>query len=236
MGDDTKSKVMFEVCWKPMIEYVIETALAVWSEKIVIVVWFQKESVIDFVKNRFYWFPQIEFCVQEEQLWTWHAVICTEKNLEDFLWSIFILSWDVPLLRQNTLKDFIKHHSDWDFWASLISCDFENPSWYWRILRGENNEFMSIKEEKDALDSEKLIKEINSWIYICNNENLFETLKNIDNKNAQNEYYLTDIFWQLKENWANIWAMKIEDSLEIAWINTIDQLKNVEEEYLKRKI
>ena len=234
MNDVTKSKVMFEVCGKPSIEYVTETALAIWSEKIVVIVWFQKEQVMDFIKKRFDNNPLIEFAVQSEQLWTWHAVAQAESNLSDFSWSVAILSWDVPLLKPETMKNFITYHELWGYSTSLISCQFENPTWYWRIIRDSENEFIYIKEEKDAWEEEKKVKEINSWIYACDCKKLFESLKTIDNQNAQNEYYLTDIFSHFRKKWEKLWAYEIQDSLEISWINTIDQLKNLEEEFMKK--
>lgn len=70
MNDPTKPKVLFELNGKPMLEYVVNRAIEINSEKIVIIVGFHREQVIAFVRERFSHVPNIEFAVQEEQLGT----------------------------------------------------------------------------------------------------------------------------------------------------------------------
>lgn len=68
MNDPTKPKVLFEIHGKPMLEYVIERAIEIGSEKIVIIAGFHRQQVIDFVEKRFAHLSSIEFAIQEEQL------------------------------------------------------------------------------------------------------------------------------------------------------------------------
>lgn len=71
MNDPNKSKVMFTLAGRPMIEYVVQLALDIDSEKIVIIVGHQRESVMDFIRTRFaYEMDRIDFAIQEEQLGT----------------------------------------------------------------------------------------------------------------------------------------------------------------------
>ena len=87
---------------------------------------------------------------------------------------------------------------------------------------------MDIREEKDSSDAEKKIKEINSGIYIIDNELLFEAIKTLKTDNAQGEYYLTDVFKYFRDKGIKIGAIPVDNNMEICGINTIDQLKELE--------
>jgi len=229
MKNPDKSKVMFELNGKPMIEYVINVALKIKSDLIIPIVGHQKQSVIDFLTNCF---PseinKIKFAHQDEQLGTGHALMQTEELLRNFEGDILILSGDVPLLRYETIMKFLNYHFDNNFKASLLSAIFDEPFGYGRIIRDENKTFIDIVEEKDASENQKLIKEINSGIYIVDCKLLFEALKTLKTDNAQGEYYLTDIFKYFKNNNIKIGAIPVENNIEITGVNTIEQLTELE--------
>jgi len=229
MKNPDKSKVMFELKGNPMIQYVVELALKIHSEKIIIIVGHQKQAVMDFISAQFKNdMDKISFASQDEQLGTGHAVMQTKTNLENFKGDTLILSGDVPLLKYDTVKKFLDFHNENNFSASLLSANFENPFGYGRIVRDGNGNFIDIVEEKDADENVKKISEINSGIYIVDNENLFEGLKTLKTDNAQGEYYLTDIFNYFKEKNMKIGAVPTENNLEITGVNTVEQLEEME--------
>jgi bifunctional UDP-N-acetylglucosamine pyrophosphorylase/glucosamine-1-phosphate N-acetyltransferase len=229
MKNPNKSKVMYELCGKPLIEYVVDLALKINSEKIVLIVGHQKQSVIDFISKRYKKdIDKIKFAHQDEQLGTGHAVMQTEPELKNFNGSVLILSGDVPMLRYETVQDFIYFHFKYKFNASLLSAIFDNPYGYGRIIRDEECNFIDIREDKDATEEEKKINEINSGIYIIDNKYLFKALKTLRTDNAQGEYYLTDVFNYFKKQKIKIGASAVRDEQEIAGINTIDQLGEME--------
>ena len=229
MKNPEKSKVMYELCGKPMIEYVVDLALKIKSEKIIVIVGHQKKAVIDFLNTKY---PaekdKIKFAHQDEQLGTGHAVMQTEEELKDFDGEVLILSGDVPLLRYETVIDFLKYHSMYGFDASLLSAIFDEPHGYGRIIRDGECNFIDIREEKDADEEEKRINEINSGIYIIDNKHLFDSLKTIKTDNAQGEYYLTDVFRYFQNKELKIGASAAGDNLEITGVNTIQQLEDME--------
>ena len=230
MKNPERSKVMHELHGKPLIQYVIELSLKIHSDKIIPVVGHQKNSVIEFIKIKFAdEIAKFDFAHQDEQLGTGHAVMQTQEFLENFEGSTLILSGDVPLLKVNTVTDFLNFHFGNNNDASLISAIFKNPHGYGRVLR-ENNNFYDIREEKDCNEEEKKCNEINSGIYIVNNKLLFEALKTLKTDNSQGEYYLTDIFRYLKSNNYKIGAFPVENEIEITGINTIEQLEELEKE------
>lgn len=232
MKNPDKSKVMFELDGKPMIEYVVNLALGINSENIVLIVGHQKQAVIDFINERFKDNAEkIKFASQDEQLGTGHAVMQTEPYLEDFKGDVLILSGDVPLLKMETVEKFIDFHNDNGFDASLISAIMENPAGYGRVLRDDDGDFYDIREEKDCNDKERQCGEINSGIYIIDNGILFSALKTLKTDNAQGEYYLTDVFKEYKKNGNKIGALPVSDILEITGINTVEQLEELENIY-----
>lgn len=229
MKNPDRPKVLFELNNKPLIEFVIDLALSLDSNLIIPVVGNHKQKVIDFIKHKYKdSISKIRFAHQDEQLGTGHAVNMTREFLEDFEGDVLILSGDVPLLNKKTVDRFIKYHKEHGFDASLLSAIFDDPSGYGRIIRDVNGVFIDIREDKDASDEEKKIKEINSGIYIINCKYLFEGIKTLKSDNAQQEYYLTDVFRYFKEKGLKIGALPVDDNIQIVGVNTVEQLAELE--------
>ncbi len=229
MKDPGKSKVMFELKDQPMIQYVIELALEISSDLIVVVVGYKKESVMAFIEEEFpNSMDKIVFAHQDEQLGTGHAVMQAKEFLNDFKGDVLILSGDVPLLKPETISEFLEFHYENANSASMISALFDDPHGYGRVVRDINMDVTEIVEEKDATEIQKQIKEINSGIYLIDSKYLLEALDNLSDDNAQGEYYLTDIFKYLRENKKKVGAYPVENKLEITGVNTIEQLKELE--------
>jgi len=225
MKSPDKPKVMFEICGRPMIQYVVELALDVNAEKIVPIVGHHREQVIDFL-GKLYPDEHIEYAVQAEQLGTGHAIMQTESLLKDFDGEVLILSGDVPLLRLETVQFLINEHFDNNNGATLLTTVFRDSNGYGRIVRDENGKFVKIVEDKDATDEEKKIKEINPAIYIINSKLLFDALSKITPENNQKEYYLTDIFHFIPKE--KIGTVVTDDELEVTGVNSIEQLAEME--------
>lgn len=229
MRNPDKSKVMFELKGKPMIECVVELALKIDSEIIIPIVGHQKQTVMDFISKRFAEEKDcIEFAHQDEQLGTGHALMQTREILESFDGDVLILSGDVPLLKAETVMKFLNYHYGNSFQASLLSAIFENPFGYGRVIRSEDGTFVETVEEKDATDEQRKILEINSGIYIVDCALLFEALSTLSTDNAQGEYYLTDIFKYFRDKKIKIGAVPVDNNIEITGINTVEQLEELE--------
>jgi len=234
MKNPDKSKVLYSLHGKPMIQYVTELALKLNSEMVIPIIGHQKQSVIDFLMDSFSDNAEkIKFAHQDEQLGTGHAVMQTKDYLGNFDGDVLILSGDVPLLKFDTVNSFLNFQHENSFDASLISAVFENPAGYGRVLRDGKNNFYEIREEKDCSDEEKKCKEINSGIYIINNKILFDALKTLKTDNAQGEYYLTDVFKYFKTRGKKIGAFPVKDIVEITGVNSVEQLEELEKEVLE---
>ncbi len=222
MKNPEKAKVMFEVQGKPMIEHVVDLAISLKSTRIITIVGYQRESVMAHLKKVT---PEIEFAVQEPQLGTGHAVMQTRNLLGDFQGDVLVLSGDVPLLRESTIRELIACQHQKKAVATILTADLDDPSGYGRILRDQDDHVIGIVEHRDASEEQRNIREINSGIYIFDNTHMFDALAHINPHNAQNEYYLTDVFGYYWKHRMKVAAKKAEDFDEIRGVNTADQLE-----------
>jgi bifunctional UDP-N-acetylglucosamine pyrophosphorylase / glucosamine-1-phosphate N-acetyltransferase len=187
-------KVLVPIKDKPMLAFVLESIQQITEEKPIVIVGHKKEMVIEEFKN------QCIYAIQEEQLGTGHAVMCAKDQTKDTE-HVVVLSGDQPLITPQTIEKLIKKHieqkSQITFTTTVVP-DFSD--WrqgflsFGRIIRNDENKIIGIKEYKDATEEEKEIKEVNAGCYIFESSFLWENLKKIENTNAQNEYYLTDLF------------------------------------------
>jgi UDP-N-acetylglucosamine diphosphorylase/glucosamine-1-phosphate N-acetyltransferase len=227
-------KVLTAINNKPIIYYVLKTAISLNPEKICIVVGHKKELLINYIQDIFssefknFRFENICFTVQEKQLGTGHATQCAANFFTNYNGNILILSGDTPAIQTKTLSDFMQYHNLQHSDISVLSSMADNPYGYGRIVRGMNNEFIEIIEEKDASEKIKTITEINSGIYFLKSNLLFSLLKQVNNNNNQNEYYLTDIIKIGKKQNEKIIAKDFGSFKEIQGINTSEQLVEVE--------
>lgn len=222
MKSTDKAKVMFDLRGKPMLHYVVDTALAIGSTRVLVIVGFQRDGVKAYLNVSH---PNVEFVVQEPQLGTGHAVMQTESLLKSFSGNVLVLSGDVPLLKQETLIDLLRVHLSTETVATVLTAELENPAGYGRIIRNSQGLVEKIVEHKDASQGELAVREINSGIYVFKRESLFDGLKHITTHNAQKEYYLTDVFGYFwKQGW-KVAAVKAPTPDEIQGINTHEQLQ-----------
>lgn len=225
MKNPERAKVMFEVGGKPMVAYVVDLALKLRPERVLVIVGWQKESVIQHFSDL--QMPVI-FIEQNKQLGTGHAVMQTENALKDFSGDILVLSGDVPLLTESTATALIGYHRTSEAAATILTAELTDPSGYGRVIRNENGSVKKIVEDKDASRKEKDVREINSGIYVFHTDKLFESLKHLKPNNAQGEYYLTDVFEYF---WRNNWrvsAVKALDAFEVIGINDAEQLQRAQ--------
>lgn len=225
MKNPDMAKVMYEVGGKPMIEYVVDLALQLKPDRLLVVVGWQKEAVIQYLRKQQ---KTVEFIEQAEQLGTGHAVLQTEAALRDFAGDVLVLSGDVPLLLERTSQALIGYHHSTDAVATILTAEVLDPTDYGRIIRNEDGSVKKIVEEKDASKREKSVKEINSGIYVFRKEQLFEGLKYIKPENAQGEYYLTDVFELFWRNKWRVSAVKALDAFEVMGINDVEQLQKAQ--------
>ena len=232
MNNPNLAKVMTTLDGKPLIGHVLNEAIKLSPEKIIIVVGHQKDSAIEYIQTL--GFDNISIVEQKEQLGTGHAVNQAKPELLNFNGNILILAGDVPLMSSKTLMNFIENHNKNKSDVSVLSTYATNSFGYGRIIRNENGDFLKIVEEKDASDIERKVNEINSGIFLLKSELLFDSLKAVSNRNAQGEYYLTDIIEILNRNNNRVNAFAGAEIDELQGVNSPEDLKKVEEFYFRK--
>ena len=147
---------------------------------------------------------------------------------------MLILSGDVPLLTAGTLQKLIDTHNQSGAIATLLTANLEDPTDYGRVLRNNEGVVERIVEHKDASEEEKMVKEINVGIYIFKTKPLFDSLRLINNDNAQGEYYLPDVVKLYVDNKEKVVAQLADNFEETKGINDVNQLKEAETILLSR--
>lgn len=222
MKNPEMAKVMHQINNRPMVDYVLDLATTLKSEKTILVIGWQKDAVIAHVKTLK---GRVEFVHQVEQLGTGHAVLQTRDALSGFEGDVLVLSGDVPLLTEKTLKALLGYHRSTKAVATILTAELDDPTGYGRIVRNKDESVKKIVEHKDANDKERAITEINSGIYVFDTQKLFEALDTLTPDNAQGEYYLTDVFEHFwKHDW-KVSAVKALDPREVMGINDVEQLE-----------
>jgi bifunctional UDP-N-acetylglucosamine pyrophosphorylase/glucosamine-1-phosphate N-acetyltransferase len=177
-------KVLHSIAGKPMLGHVIDTARQLGAAKICVVHGHGGEAVRAALDA-----PDLLWARQEPQLGTGHAVL-QAIPLAVPPAPTLVLYGDVPLIRPETLQRLIDVAGD-DRLA-LLTAHLDNPHGYGRIVRVDGK-VVRIVEEKDADDAERAIREINTGILVAPGAALARWLPQLGNRNAQGEYYLTDI-------------------------------------------
>ncbi len=212
-------KVLHKLANKPLVEHVYDTAKNLGAEEVIVIYGHGGEQVKETCKHF-----DAKWVEQKEQLGTGHAVMQAfdSVNLNN---NVLVLYGDVPLTKLETLEELLK---DSEGKVALLSVNLDNPFGYGRILRNDKNQVTGIVEQKDASEAQQKIQEVNTGILACNGETLKRLLNNIDNKNSQGEYYLTDIFELAEKDNIEIKTAQPKASYEVEGVNNRLQLGTLE--------
>jgi bifunctional UDP-N-acetylglucosamine pyrophosphorylase/glucosamine-1-phosphate N-acetyltransferase len=214
-----RAKVLHEVAGESMIRRVLRTVAAAAPSRIIVVIGHQADAVRRELDGE-----AVEFVLQEERLGTGHAAMMAGPVLGGFRGTLLVLNGDTPLLRPETLEGFLSSHRESGSDATVLSAVLAQPAGYGRIVRTDSGEFLRIVENRDALDDERLIKEINSGIFCFECPLLFDALKRVDRRNVQGEYYITDVMAILKGMGKSVGVYRCEQREEVLGINDREQL------------
>jgi len=231
------AKVLHKLDGRPLINHVCRTATALAPRKVYTVIGHQGEDVKTAVLEELA-SEHAEFVWQKEQLGTGHAVNSAREFLENEDSTLLVLSGDVPMIRAETLAALVQQHRSHrgkGAACTILTVKLDDPTGYGRIVRDDHGLFNRIVEQKDATEDERKVKEINSGIYCFDTRKLFRALSQVNNENAQGEYYLTDVPTLLRNEGEDISLYHHNDSNEIEGINNRVQLAEMER-VLRRRV
>ena len=223
MGSDLP-KVLHTIHGRPLLDYVIDAALKIRSENVIVIIGHQADLVRETFAGR-----NLIFVEQLEQLGTGHAVLQARHVLSHYQGNILILCGDVPLLSAEILQQFIAEHVSSHASLSVLTTLLDDPQGYGRVVKKEGTQkIVRIVEERDAAPEERLIKEINTGIYLVECSFLLDAVSRITNTNKQKEYYLTDIVEIANGDGLSVHACLTADAQSVMGINTPEDLQRAE--------
>ncbi len=225
-------KPLVPIHGRPMISFLIDAVResAVDGEPIVVTAPDNRDQFCELLGEE-----TCHYVVQEEQLGTGHAVMCAQDHFNGAE-HVMVLYGDHPTLSAETIRRLAEAHKEGGAVLTMATVRFPDydgwRQWFYnfgRILRDDAGKINRIVEFKDASEAEKAITEVNPAYMIFRRDWLCENVRSITTKNAQGEYYLTDLVQLAVDQGQKINSIIVENPIEAIGINTPEQLKAAEE-------
>jgi bifunctional UDP-N-acetylglucosamine pyrophosphorylase/glucosamine-1-phosphate N-acetyltransferase len=232
------AKVLHPVAGRPMVLYVLDIACRLAEQGVAVVVGHQGADVRNIVTGAS---EHVAVAEQAQQLGTGHAVLqartlfagVTKRKPSRYL----ILNGDTPLLTETTVRELLAMHDAQRAAVTLLTAVLDDASGYGRVLRCRQDEWVTgaadnavraIVEDKDASADERRVGEVNVGTYVVDGDFLFAALDKLDPRNAQGEYYLTDIVQMAVRQGGTVSALRLRNFDEGLGINSRVQLAQAE--------
>jgi bifunctional UDP-N-acetylglucosamine pyrophosphorylase / glucosamine-1-phosphate N-acetyltransferase len=219
----TLPKVLHQLAGKRLIEHVVEAARPLNPLATCVVVGYEAGQVQSALSHL-----SLQFVVQEPQLGTGHAVQVAGTFWKPNQGDLLVLSGDVPLITNQTLRRLLDQHTQSGASATLLSTQLEGGAGYGRVVRSAGGDVECIVEDKDATDEQRRIGEINTGIYCFAIADLAQIIDELSAENWQKEYYLTDCIGLLRKRNKRVAAVVCADPSEVSGINSRSELAELE--------
>lgn len=224
-----QAKMLQPVGGKAMIVHLLETLQALAPERTAVVFGHQGGQLRACIGPAW---PQVQWIEQREQRGTGHAVQMAMAEIAQ-AGRVLILFGDTPLVRAATLQRLLDASQASGF--ALLSAVVDNPFGYGRIVRDAAGSVSAVVEEKDASAAQRAITEINTGMMVVASGLLATYLPQLQNNNAQGEYYLPDLVALHHAAGGEISAVIADDAEETMGINTRAQQAQAEAVYRRRQ-
>ncbi|MFQ5544442.1 MAG: bifunctional UDP-N-acetylglucosamine diphosphorylase/glucosamine-1-phosphate N-acetyltransferase GlmU [Acidiferrobacterales bacterium] len=226
MYSDTP-KVLHDLGGKPLLRHVIDVAEGLDAAAIHVVYGHGGERVREAIgANEFNW------VLQTEQKGTAHAMSQALPHVDDKA-CVLVLYGDVPLIQTQTLRDLAAATDDKNL--AILTAELTDPSGYGRIIRDDSGRVVMFVVHKDANQDELSVQEINTGFLAASADKLKSCLAQVQNDNAQGEYYLTDIVAIAVEEGADIVTRNPSVNWEIMGVNSNSDLAQLERAYQQQQ-
>lgn len=214
-------KVLHRIGGRPLVGHVLDTALALDPERVVVVVRHERDLVADAVTGAA---PDVVVVDQDEIPGTGRAVEVALGALDDFAGDVLVLSGDVPLLEADTLAALVRAHREGAAAATVLSAAVDDATGYGRVIRDAEGAVSRIVEQNDATADEASVTEINAGVYVFRVQALRAELALVGTANAQGEKYLTDVVALLRASGEAVVARQAPDAAAALGVNDRVQL------------
>lgn len=229
MGGGDMPKVLQPILGRPMIVWILESVRKSGvDDNPALVVGYGRESVEKTLGRNY------TYIHQKDLFGTGHAVRESRGALEDKAENILVLYGDHAFISAKVIGNLAETHlregkvltmmtttvPDFNDWRAPLR-DFG------RIARDASGRIVRIIEVKDATPEEREIRELNPAMYCFRASWLWPRLEKLENKNAQGEYYLTDLPAMAISEGEEVSTVPI-DPKECLGVNSREQLELVE--------
>lgn len=212
-------KVLHRLAGRPLLAHVIAAARTLKPSKIHVVHGHRGEAVkAAFAGER------IEWVEQARQLGTGHALQQALPKVSRAA-TVLVLNGDVPLVSVDTLRKLVKAAGKG---LAIASSDLSDPTGYGRVVRDAQGRVQRIVEHRDAKPKELAIREWYAGFLAGHASRLAGWLAKVANRNAQKEYYLTDVIGIAAGSGATVTAVKASETWEVAGVNSRHELAILE--------
>jgi len=215
-------KILHTLAGRPLLSHVLDTARALAPRRVIVVHGNGAEQVRSAFAD-----AQVDWALQAEQLGTGHAVQQALPSISPDA-DVLILYADVPLVRSDTLKRLLDGGRDG---LAVMTAELADPTGYGRIVRRGSGNVARIVEQRDASAAELALREVNAGFMAMSARRLAGWLGKLTNRNAQREYYLTDVVSLAVGEGVPVRAVKVDDPWEVAGVNSKRELAALERQY-----
>ncbi len=184
-----KPKVLHTISGKPMLFHIIDEASKL-SDDITVVLSHQFDHVKGEIEKSY---KNIKIHKQDTQ--NFPGTGGALKGLKLSSKRALILNGDMPLITQESLEQLANSTAP----IAMTILNLEDPNGYGRVIIKDGS-VEEIVEQKDCTQEQLAIQSVNAGVYALDTELLNRFIPQIDNNNAQKEYYLTDIIKMAKES------------------------------------
>ena len=222
----TLPKVLHPIGGAPLLGHAMRAAAAAGAAETVVVIRHQRDRVAAFIEE---YSANSEISCrtadQDEIKGTGRAVECGLEVLPaDLEGTVIVTMGDVPLLAAETLSELTRVHVEARAAVTVVTSVLDDAKSYGRIVRDADGAVERIVEFKDASDSEREIREINSGIYAFDAAVLRRELANVTSDNVQGEKYLTDVLQLARAAGGSVAAHVLTDLWQTEGVNDRVQL------------
>lgn len=214
-------KVLHPLFGKPLLIRVLDTLSQLNAQEACVIIGHGREPVNETLSAYHATYP-VRTVVQEPQLGTGHALLQVRQKLsawQAFDGDVLILSGDVPLLEAQTLQTMLQAHQTEGNDLTVLVAIMENPFGYGRVIT-EGKAVTRIVEQKDATETEKQVKSVNTGIYCLNWQKISPLLEQLSSDNAQGEFYLTDVIALAVQAGYRVGLAHLDDPNEVLGVNS----------------
>lgn len=215
-------KVLHRLCGRPMVDWVLEAAIAATGNRPLVVYSPATEAVRDAVAEF------ADTTLQDIPRGTGDALRAALAALADDVAEVLVVSGDVPLVRSDLLAALMEARALDHAAIALVAVDAIDPTGLGRVMRNDGGTVERIVEDKDATDDEREIAEINAGLYAIDAPWLRRRIDDLRPSPITGELYLTDLIAFAREDGRLVAVLDVEDDGRLTGINDRAQLARAE--------